>query len=380
MIAQAQPLTRAGAIESAVARGGRLAIAAADTSAAFAQLFAARALENPALSAAYSKSAPQLHFNVDLPIPFPGVRGARIGSAQAAVRAAAYRYQFERAAASLDADTTYTRALATAEHARLSSRNAAAADSLVQLAVARRNAGDASELEVELARVNAGQEHNLAVADSLELQSVLTDLATLTAIAYPAGISLADSLSLPETLPIPEGTGEPLQIAASRQSVTAATLGLRAERRSVFGSPSLMGGIETHDPDEPGILPTFGISLPIPLFNRNKAGIMSANAELTRARAELSAASIEYAANVSRLRRQRATAYRRAVQDRALLETANRVASMSVRAYREGAFPIANVFEAQRSARDVLRQYVDDIADAWIADAVLRLLTLTASR
>jgi hypothetical protein len=50
---------------------------------------------------------------------------------------------------------------------------------------------------------------------------------------------------------------------------------------------------------------------------------------------------------------------------------------MSVRAYREGATPIAYVMEAERSARDVLRQYVDDLADAWIADAVLRVLTLT---
>ena len=143
-----------------------------------------------------------------------------------------------------------------------------------------------------------------------------------------------------------------------------------------------MAGIETHDPEgtEKGILPTFGITFPIPLLNRNRAGIMTANAELIRARAELNITRVEYAASLSHLRRQRATAYNRVIQDRALLASANRVASMSVRAYREGAVPIANVFEAQRSARDVLRQYVDDLADVWIADAMLRVLTLTATK
>jgi cobalt-zinc-cadmium efflux system outer membrane protein len=377
-----QTLTRAAAIESAMTRGGRLAVAAADTSVAFAQLLAARALQNPALSAAYSKSPPQYHFTVELPIDLPALRSARIGAAQAGLKASSLKYTYERAAASLDADTTYTRALAAAARARLSSRNALVADTLLQITIARRDAGDASDLDVELARVNAGQEKNLAIADSLELISVFADLATVTAIPSGAVIELGDTLALPDTTMLPAGIGDPLQIAAGLQSVVSAERTLKAEHRSVFGSPALMAGIETHDPEgtEKGILPTFGITLPIPLLNRNRAGIMTANAELIRARAELNITRVEYAASLSHLRRQRATAYNRVIQDRALLASANRVASMSVRAYREGAVPIANVFEAQRSARDVLRQYVDDLADVWIADAMLRVLTLTATK
>ena len=40
---------------------------------------------------------------------------------------------------------------------------------------------------------------------------------------------------------------------------------------------------------------------------------------------------------------------------------------------------LPNVLEAQRNARDVLAQYVADLADAWIATAGLRVLTLTTS-
>jgi cobalt-zinc-cadmium efflux system outer membrane protein len=375
-----QRITRAEAVASALSRGGRLAIAAADTSVARAGLLSARMLQNPALAASYSESPPNLHFIVELPIDLPGLRSARIASASAAVQASAYRYQFEKAGAALDADTTYTRALAAAAHANLSKRNALVADTLLQMAIARRNAGDASDLEVELARVNAGQEHNLATADSVDLTSALIDLQSAMGVVNPEPMVVpADTLILPDSASY-AARGTPLQIAAGLTSVEAAERNAQAEHRSVFGSPSLMGGIETRDPETKNkLLPTFGVTIPIPLLNRNRGGIAQANAELNRARAELTVTRLEYAATLLRTERQRTTAYSRASRDKALLESANRVASMSVTAYRAGAFALSNVLEAQRSARDILRQYVDDLAELWIADATLRVLTLTAS-
>ena len=44
---------------------------------------------------------------------------------------------------------------------------------------------------------------------------------------------------------------------------------------------------------------------------------------------------------------------------------------------REGAQGLPAVLEAQRNARDILSQYVNDLADAWIATATLRLYSLT---
>jgi outer membrane protein TolC len=56
--------------------------------------------------------------------------------------------------------------------------------------------------------------------------------------------------------------------------------------------------------------------------------------------------------------------------------SANRVAAMSLTAYREGAASLPNVLEAQRSAREIVARYIDDLSDAWIATAQLRLLAL----
>ncbi|HKW41530.1 MAG TPA: hypothetical protein VJN39_09790, partial [Gemmatimonadales bacterium] len=60
-----------------------------------------------------------------------------------------------------------------------------------------------------------------------------------------------------------------------------------------------------------------------------------------------------------------------------LLASADRVAAMSLRAYAEGAIPLANVLEAQRNARAALGAYIDDVALASDARGAVRLLTTT---
>lgn len=375
-----RPLTRAEAIESATTHGFTLRTAGADTLVAAGQLLTARAFANPGVTASYTKSAPQYHAELELPLPAPWLRRARIGAAASAVSAARLRFDLARVSAALDADTSYTLAIAAAARASLSTRTAADADSLLRMAIARRDAGDASDLDVELARVNAGQQANAAAADSLVLQSALVDLQLAigldsdSIVAWPT-----DSLGAPPAAPA--GSGEPLPVAAAAADLRAATSGLTAERRAAWGAPSLVAGLETHDPSgaEPGILPVVGIALPLPFVDRNRGGIVVAGAERERAIAELALARLESRARIAQAERALSAARARLSRGRSLVESANRVAAMSLTAYREGASTLPNALEAQRNARDILAQYIDDLARAWIASATLRTLTLTAA-
>jgi len=380
MAQDATPLTREAAIASALARGGRLRLALADTATAAAQLRLAQSLENPIVTAEYTKSAPRYHLTLDLPFDYPWLRRTRMAVAQAARDASQFRYAFERAAVALDADTTYTRALAARERLRLSRRNAMDADSLRRIAVARREAGDASDLDVELATVSAGQQANVAAADSLALVSTLLDLQTVIGVSTAAvAISTTDSLVAPADS-IAAGSGQPLPIAAAEAMLRSASLGVRLQRRSLFAATSVSAGFETHDPggDEKGILPVVGLSIPFPLFNRNGAQIAVARAEQSRALAERDVAVLETRAAIARTERERATALASVARDERLVASANRVAALSVTAYREGAAPLATAIEAQRNAREILAQYIDHLAAAWIATAALRVRTLTA--
>ena len=447
-------LSRADAVGAALARGPRLGVARADAALAEAQLVTARAFENPTLVTSYSKSVPQYHVDVDLPFDYPWLRGARIGAAEAGRRAAGYRLAFERAATALDADTTYTRALAARDRAELSRRTAQDADSLRRMAVARRDAGDASDLDVELATVAAGQQANVASGDSLTFLSTLLDLqATIGLRATDVRIVLTDSLDSglgagdsglgtgdpglgtaapgagvagrgsagrgaptvggpppnssiappppsPITTSPPAGASPrditpavptqsaapstqspapPLSVAAAEASVQSARLGATVQQRSVFLAPTISAGFETHDPSggEPGILPTVGVSLPLPILNRNRGPIAEARAARMRAEADLALARVESEARIAQSRRALANALARVARDRVLVASANRVVAMSITAYREGAATLPGVLESQRTAREVLAQYVDDLAAAWVAVATLRVLTLT---
>ena len=376
--AQARPLTRSAAVQTALERGARLGVAQADTAVANAQLITARVFPNPTLSASVSKSFPTKHVTFDIPLDFPMLRQLRIQSAQVGVRAAHLRYIFARAMIALDADTTYTRALAARARVQLSRRTALDADSLLHMVERRRDAGDASDMDVELARVSAGQQANVAIGDSLTLSSTLLDLqAVLGFTSDGLEIEPADSLTAPPAPATPAATS--INESAAQLSLESASLAARLQHRSVWSQFSVSAGFEQGDPGQPGILPTFGVGIGLPFFDRNRGPIATAEAERLRAQAELTLAQVQAKNELAHAMRERENALAKIARDRALVASADRVAAMSLTAYREGASSLPNVLEAQRSARDILAQYVDDLANAWVATAELRVFSLTPS-
>ncbi len=370
------PITRTDAIRTALERGARVVVSRADSLVANAALITARARPNPTLNATYSKSVPTWHLTADIPIDFPMLRSLRIRSAQIGLQAAQVKYQFDRAMIAMDADTTYTHAIAAREKIALSRRNALDADSLLHMVERRRDAGDASDMDVELARVNAGQQANLASEDSLTLISRALDLQAVLGMTNDRlTVIPADSLTMPPEALSPAAAS--LNEVSAARSLEAANLNVQLQRRSVWTQFSIMAGIEYGDDSQPGLLPTFGVGIGLPLFDRNKGPIAQAEAERVRAQAELTLAQVEARTELARAQRERQSAIAKVARDRALVAAADRVAAMSLTAYREGASSLPNVLEAQRSARDVLAQYIDDLAAAWVATAELRVFSLT---
>src|SRR2546430_13723136 len=90
-------VTRAQAVEAALARGARAALGRADTAFAAGGLRTARALPNPTLSGTYTKDVPQYHYVADLALDLPWLRSARVGAAASARDAARYGFAIERA-------------------------------------------------------------------------------------------------------------------------------------------------------------------------------------------------------------------------------------------------------------------------------------------
>ena len=374
-------VTRDSAVAMALLHGSRAALAGATARGAAARVRAAGAFANPTLAASYSKSVPQYHAILDLPLDFITLRGLRLAAARSASEAAQLRLAFARAAIRLDVDTLYTIAAARRARAALSLRNAIDADSLLAVASVRRSAGDASDLDVDVASINAGRARNVAAADSAGVIASVLDLQQTLGLAADAqALALADSLALPASDSAASARGTtPLSVAAAQRDLEAADRAVALERRSIWSGLALQAGVENHDPTgaEPGLLPTFGVSVPIPLFSQGQGAIAVAEAERDRARVELLAAQRESVALIAKARRDLATSTGRVARDRLLVETANRVARRSLQAYAEGAYPLTTVLEAQRNARDTLSELIDDLVAANAAAAALRLYSGT---
>ncbi|PYO63587.1 MAG: hypothetical protein DMD28_01715 [Gemmatimonadetes bacterium] len=371
-----QPVTRADAVATALARGARAALGRADTAVAAAVLHGARAYPNPSISASYTQDVPHHHVAAALSLDLPWLRSARVGAAAAAREAAVYGFALERASIRFEVDTTYTQALAALAHARLSRRNALDADSLLAMARLRREVGDVSDLDVRLAEVNAGQLENTAADDSLAAIGALlaVQLAMGLSGEQPA-ITLVDSLTPPrDTVSSP--VAEPLPVLAAAASLRSEERALSLASRSIFATPSLELGVDQGDPTGPGgLLPFIGLSLPLPLFNWNGGEVARARATRDRAQANLDLVRRESAAEAAGTRRRFAASLARVARDQLLLAGADRVAGMALQAYAEGAVPLANVLEAQRNAREALGRYIEDVRAANNAAATVRLLT-----
>jgi cobalt-zinc-cadmium efflux system outer membrane protein len=382
-----QPLTRGAAVDLALSQGSQAALAAATARASDASLARAGAFANPTLNTSYSKAVPQYHAIVNLPLDFLTARSLRVASARSARSAAHEQLALDRALVALLVDTLYTRATTAAAHATLSKRDAIDADSLLVMARIRQEAGDASELDVELARVNAGQADNAAAADSLAYTAALLDLQSVLGFPTQAvTLVLADSVGTGpvDSLASARGggrvsSGTALSVAVAEQELDAADRSIALERRSIWNGLSLTAGVENHDPTgaERGLLPTVGVSIPLPLLNQGHGDIAVAEATRDHARAALELARRESAAAVSQTQRALQGAAARVARDRTLVTSAEHVARMALRAYAEGAYALAAVLEAQHNARAALAQLIDDTATAANAAAVLRFYATT---
>jgi len=379
-----QPLSRSEAIQTALGKSVLVTAISADTLAASARLRSAREYPNPSLTMSYSKDAPQNHFSFDIPLDLPGIRGPRVRAAEAARTSARFGFLAGRAAIELNVDTMYTTAQGAGLRAALSHEIALDAAKLLSDTRARRDAGDASDLDVNLAEVSAEQAANVANADSLEAIDTRLELqAAMGLRGDTIMVTLRDSLTAPDygrvgvlSGPAPTPASTPA-VAAASAAVTSAQQTLLFQRRSVFGVPSIQLGADAKDPTgaEKGLLPTVGIALPIPFFNRNGGAIAAAHAEVARAQAELTIAQLNAATELARAYRTRTVAESRVARDRTIMDAATRNVSMAERAYTAGELALGSILETRRAQYDAQAQYVTDLVSANVAAALVRVLT-----
>src|SRR5690606_13361923 len=119
-----------------------------------------------------------------------------------------------------------------------------------------------------------------------------------------------------------------------------------------------------------------GVSVPLPLFDRNRGAVAAARVRLLAADDERDAALVDARAVLAEAHGALAAAYAEATTLRAeALPRAEDVAARIEEGYREGKFALLDVLDAQRTLAAVRARYADALAAYHAAAAAVDRLT-----
>ena len=198
-----RPVTLAEAMAAAATHSPAVAAARADSAAAAAELSIARLFPNPTLSYDYSKSVPRNHVVLEQPIDYPGVLIARTRAARVALGAAELLTGAAGATLRYQVELAYWRAAGAAAVEALARRNVENGRALLASVRARRDAGDASDLDVAMTEITLGQLRSGLLTDSLEVLRSTLELQSMMGLPITrVEIHPTDSLAAPPR-PIP---------------------------------------------------------------------------------------------------------------------------------------------------------------------------------
>jgi len=246
-------------------------------------------------------------------------------------------------------------------------------EELVDTVTKRVEAGKDSPLEKTKAAVtysNVKIQHRQAVQN---LEFARKQLASTWAGKEPVFESVAgrlDSLSpIPSIDELADLTAQNPDITRWSLEIDKGKAALELEQSKAISDITLSGGLQRfNETDDNAIV--FGISIPLPISDRNQAGKLAAAYNLAGAREKQRAAHIRIQMELVKSYRALSSAYTEAAElDKNVLRGAESVFEASKTGYTEGKLDYLNVLDAQRTLFKAKAQYIDALASYHTAKA-----------
>ena len=385
----AAPLTLAEAIRIAEDANPALRNARAAIYAAEGQVSESRALlwNNPEVSLEHSRtriptaSVPGEKFNawtagISQAFELGGQQGRRRAAAEADIAATAAQIAETRAALRAEVEQRFVQVLALQQRAAIEQETAALVEQAAAAMTKRLKEGEVSRLDANLARVEAERARNQLVQLDEQLTQARAELASL--LQLPPG-------------ELPEARGELrrdaaytlddlLQAAPRRHQLEtlarreqAARSRLELERGARY--PDVTVGLFTGR-DGPSEMREeivgLSVSVPLPFFRRNEAGVGRAMTELTQVQVERQAAERDVGASVraqwQRLMQLQARASR---LRESVLRTLEDNQRLSQRALSEGEIGVAELLLVNRQVAETRRELLEAETESRLARIAL---------
>lgn len=389
------PVTLADAVRAATLRNWDLLAAQADVDRATAGQIIAQQFPNPTLSVSVTKapinsqSGATILGNgyfersydqiaaVNQLFEIGGKRSARKAAAKVGAEAARARFADARRQLQLGVTRAYVAAVLAAENARILR---ASSDSLrreAAVAETRLSAGDISRADRDQIQISADRFELDAVQAEAAAQGARIQLELLLGIRDPrGGIVLSSTVeALAGTAPPPESSRPSLDrpdVEAARLAVRQAEENIRLQKALRVPDPTVLAQYEREPPDQTSTV-GFGVSFPLPLWNRNRGGISAAEADYRQAETNARRTEAEALAEISRARREFEAARLRADRYAAQIVPQSAEVARSVRfAYGRGGASLVDLLTAERNDNEVRLAAAVASADLANARAALR--------
>jgi len=312
-------------------------------------------------------------------IEIAGQRGKRAAAGEAAQAAAVRRRERRRQEVIADVEQAFALALGARELMEVAAADVALTRNLLEFERRRLEAGAVSQIQLNVARATAGRSERRFQETRAEW------FAARSHLAEAAGLD-------PAKPPIPAGSlpASPAEIAALESLVSTALArrpdldSLKQEEERARRQLKLERSLAIPDlrlaaftgRDEGDDITGVALGLVIPVFNRNKGGIVEARAAVDRTGAETRKVELALLQEVTeaRARLEAATAARDALSE-LVVGTLEDSLDLLRRSMEAGKVSATDVLVLRRELVEGQREYVEAAVEAWVARVELELAT-----
>ena len=375
-VASAQTLTLESALQSAFAGNPDLAAAQWEIDIAQGGRQQAGLIPNPVASwdaEDTRRSTRTTTVKLSQTLELGGKRGARIEVASRAQDAAAQELEQRRNLLRAEVIDGFYGALWAQERLELAQRSMALAERGLVIANGRVTAGKASPVEATRAQVEVSQirlersRAEIGVSDAYRRLAAITGSATIGFERVEAGAVNTPALpSATQLLARLESTAE-LRLAQLQIQQRDAGLGLEKAQRIPDLDVSIGSQYDASVRERVNLV---GVSMPIPLFNRNQGNVLAASRRADQARDLRNATELRLRTETRQALDLWATANSEVrAFNQVILPAAQSAVDSATRGFEMGKFNFLDVLDAQRTLIAARTQYLAALAqatDAWV--------------
>ena len=380
----AEPLTLSDALRIGLADNPLIAAWEAKVKAGEGELSSARAFPNPEIGGRLGRitrfNPGDYEGSVELSqlLEVPAKRKYRRQAAEMDLKATSFEREGLKLTFIFEVKTAFYRLLLAEKNLEVAKDNERSAQTFLSSAKIRVEVGEAPEFELIKAQVEMARATNEVQKAANKVSLAKANLNTLLGRPGSSPLEIAGALeSPPEELNLESLMQKALErhpyIQQQNYLVEKQSRLLDMARASRYPDLTVTGFYDREIDKE---LAGLGLSVPLPLWNHQRGAIATAAAEKARAEAELRNLQNETTRLVTE-------AYQNYVIAKDLIqafsqqllkqaEETRRIAEIS---YREGAFGILELIEAQRTARQTSLDYQQALYDQKVAEAALERAT-----